>query len=78
MNDSEIRAQIAMLTIAVQALYLAHPNGERALIQLQRLADGSRDSMQAHPIPDATLDRLNELLQELIAAIGTGTRPEQH
>lgn len=65
-----MRARIAMLTIAIQALFLSHPNGEAALNQLRRLAAGSRELMQGHAIDHATLDRLDQYRRGLISAIG--------
>lgn len=68
-DPTDIRARLTMLTIAIQALYLAYPNGEAALRQLQRLAVGSRDMYQGMPIDEDALDRLQELLDDLINAI---------
>ncbi len=68
-DETEIRAQIGMLVIGLQALYLAHPNQELAISQLERMAQGSADLMLGSAIPDKTLERLNELLQALIAAL---------
>ncbi len=68
-TEDELLARVGALTIAVQALYLAHPNREAAVHQLQRLADGAADVMLGKAIPDATLDHLQATLRDFIAAV---------
>ena len=70
MNDSAaLRTRLTMLTLAVQALYITHPNLPAALAQLDRFTDGIRDVLTSTGTPDEEIEHLTSLLDEFVAAL---------
>lgn len=68
-ESANLRTRITMLTLAVQALYLTHPNLPAALDQLERFTEGIRDVLSGTGTPDEEIEHLSTLLQDFITAL---------
>ncbi len=69
LDEEDLEARMTVLTMAVQALYATHPNREAVVGQLQQLADGANEIMQAYAISNHALARLRAYLADFIAAL---------
>ena len=68
-DTANLRTRITMLTLAVQALYLTHPDLPAALAQLERFTAGIRDVLSGTGTPDQEIEHLTTLLDDFVAAL---------